>query len=105
MNGDYFAGRLKELREAAGLTQAQLAEKIGMSLGGLRHLEQGDNRPTWDSVLALAGALGVDCKAFCHEPAEREAAGPGRPPKATAKSEPTEPAKRPRGRPRKGKPS
>lgn len=59
-----FARRLKELREAAGLTQKELAEKAGLHLGGVFKLEQGVNEPSWATVRALTRALGVDCKAF-----------------------------------------
>jgi transcriptional regulator with XRE-family HTH domain len=77
-----FGLRLKELREKAGLTQQQLADKAVMSLGGLTKLEQGINRPSWDAVLALAGVLGVDCRAFQEEPASTPEPKRGRPPKS-----------------------
>src|SRR5260370_17363065 len=59
-----FATRLRQLREGAGLTQAQLAEQAGLHLHGLTKLEQGDREPGWSTVLALAEALGVECTAF-----------------------------------------
>jgi transcriptional regulator with XRE-family HTH domain len=59
-----FAARLRALREAANLTQAQLAERAGLHLHGITKLEQGDREPAWATVLALADALGVDCRAF-----------------------------------------
>jgi transcriptional regulator with XRE-family HTH domain len=76
-----FGLRLRELREAAGLTQQQLADAAGLKLGGLRDIEQGASRaPRWDTVLALANALGVDCMAFTQEPSsEQGPRGPGRP--------------------------
>jgi transcriptional regulator with XRE-family HTH domain len=102
MNPEWFAGRLRELREAAGLTQQQLADKAGMKLGGIRDLEQGRRSPTWETVLAIAAGLGVGCEAFTVPPADRAPPGRGRPSKAEA---PPPPA-RPRGRPkRKGKTS
>jgi transcriptional regulator with XRE-family HTH domain len=88
---------MRELREAAGLTQKQLAENAGMALSGVTHLEQGLRIPSWPSVLALAGALGVDCTAFTQEPGDVEPRGKGRPAKAEA---PAPPAKR-SGRSRK----
>jgi putative transcriptional regulator len=75
-----FALRLKELRQAAGLTQRQLADKAGMALGGLNKLEQAVNKPSWETVLALAQALGVDCLAFAEQPSASAAPqGRGRP--------------------------
>lgn len=79
--GSTFPGRLRELREAAGLTQGQLAEKAGMTREGIAQLEVGRRSPAWESVVALCRALGVDCNAFMQEPGEQAPRGPGRPPK------------------------
>lgn len=97
MNGEHFPGRLKELREQAGLTQEQLAERCGMNKFGIAQLEQGRYKPSWESVLALAGGLGVDCTAFNQAPAIREDTKRGRPKKAAASDQ--EPA----AKKRKGK--
>jgi transcriptional regulator with XRE-family HTH domain len=94
MSVEWFGPRLKELREAAGLSQVQLAEKAGIGAGGLRDIEQGRATPRWDTILALCQALGVDCSAFAQEPAERPPAKPGRPPKAPPSTE-EKPAKEP----------
>jgi transcriptional regulator with XRE-family HTH domain len=95
-----FAARLKELREAAGMTQQQLAEQAGMHKLSVAKLEQGIREPGWATVQMLANALGGSTEAFRTPPAEREPQGRGRPVKA--KEEDAEPAsKRPRGRPRK----
>ncbi|HWG43582.1 MAG TPA: helix-turn-helix transcriptional regulator [Gemmataceae bacterium] len=82
MDAKWFAGRLGELRKNAGMTQQQLADKAGLKLGGVRDLEQGRSGPTWDTVLALCKALGVDCTAFTIEPATDDKPGRGRPPKS-----------------------
>ena len=63
-----FARRLKVLRTAAKMTQRELAERAGMHLGGIFKLEQGVNQPSWDTVLALASALGVGVEAFAVAP-------------------------------------
>lgn len=101
MKPEWFAGRLRELREGAGLTQQQLADAAGLKLAGIRNLEQGRTYPEWPSVLALCTALGVGCEAFTTEPAEREPPGRGRPAKAIAEPAEPPPPKKPRGRPRK----
>src|SRR5262245_28940275 len=103
MSARWFAARLKELREGAGLTQPQLAERAGLSKAGVADLEQGRREPSWATAVALAEALGVDCLAFLQEPAERPETGRGRPPKRADKPESKPAAKGPRGRPRKGK--
>jgi transcriptional regulator with XRE-family HTH domain len=59
-----FGTTLKRLREEAGLSQGELAEKAGLNLWGVAKLEQGVREPTWNTVLVLAAALGVDCTAF-----------------------------------------
>jgi transcriptional regulator with XRE-family HTH domain len=96
-----FGRRLRELREAAALTQAQLADRAGMHPQAVVKLERGEREPSWASAVALAEALGVDCRAFLEAPS-----GPppeprrGRPRKERAAG----PApKRPRGRPPKAK--
>jgi transcriptional regulator with XRE-family HTH domain len=93
MNPEWFSGRLRELREATGLSRQGLADKAGMKLGGIRDLEQGRNKPSWETVLALCQALGVPCDAFTQEPAEQSPAKPGRPRKATAADQVDEPEK------------
>jgi transcriptional regulator with XRE-family HTH domain len=59
-----FALRLRSLRLAAGLTQKQLADKAGVGQRTISHLEQGVQEPVWPTALALAQALGVNCRAF-----------------------------------------
>ncbi len=61
---DDFALRLKALREKAGLTQAHLAEKAGLSPQAIAALEQGTRGPTWATVRRLALALGVGEEEF-----------------------------------------
>jgi transcriptional regulator with XRE-family HTH domain len=89
MNPEWFAGRLRELREQAGLTQQQLADAAGLSLGGIRDLEQGRRRPSWETALVLCTALGVQVAAFTVAPKEAPAPKRGRPRKATVASERT----------------
>jgi transcriptional regulator with XRE-family HTH domain len=76
-----FAARLKRLREEAGLSQAELAAAAGMNRFGVAKLEQGQRSPAWETVLALARALGVSCEAFVGE-ANEGAGAAGKPPGA-----------------------
>ena len=89
-----FANRLKELRENAGLTQDELAQRAGLYKFSVAKLEQGVREPVWSTVLALATALGVTCLAFV-EGNESEQATPkrgrGRPPKRGQRSKGTAP--------------
>ncbi len=69
MNPSNFGPRLRELREQAGLTQAELAEKIATTVRNISRLETGAQEATWPIALKLAETLGVSCEAFCREPA------------------------------------
>jgi transcriptional regulator with XRE-family HTH domain len=86
---DWFGPRLRELREAAGLTQTQLGERAGVVGSQVNKLEVGVNQPTFATALALAQALGVEIGAFV--PAGQA------PPRPDRTSSP----QRGRGRPRK----
>jgi transcriptional regulator with XRE-family HTH domain len=53
-----FGARLRQLREAAGLTQEELAQKAGLTARGISDLERGArNRPYPHTVRSLADAL------------------------------------------------
>src|SRR5215204_1510221 len=53
-----FGTRLRRLREAAGLTQEELAERAGLSAKGISDLERGERpRPYPHTVRSLADAL------------------------------------------------
>ena len=78
MSEQTFASRLKQLREEAGLTQPELAERAGMNQFGIAKLEQGVRKPTWETVQALARALGVDCTAFQVDDKPAEAENPAK---------------------------
>ena len=55
---DQLGNRLRELREAKGLTQAQLADLIGVSRKTVNTVENGVFIPSTVVALKLAGALG-----------------------------------------------
>jgi transcriptional regulator with XRE-family HTH domain len=63
-----FGQVLKRLREAADLSQMDLAVKAGLNLFTIAKLEQGKRDPTWETVQALAEALGVSCEEFVTRP-------------------------------------
>ncbi len=52
--------RIRELREKAGLTQQQVAEKIGLHWTSISQWERGRNIPREASAARLAKALGVE---------------------------------------------
>ena len=58
--GDTFGTRLRRLREAAALTQEELAARAGLSAKAVGALERGERRhPHPPTVRALAAALGL----------------------------------------------
>ena len=61
-----YAAEVKRLREAAGLSQAELAEKLGVSQGAISHIETGRDAGVGNVPLMfkLAAALSVDCSHF-----------------------------------------
>lgn len=80
-----FGDRLRELREAANLTQQSLGEKAGLTRDGVAQLENGRRKPSWETVLALSEALGISCEAFAQEPSQpAQEPRKGRPPKKSA---------------------
>jgi transcriptional regulator with XRE-family HTH domain len=87
----HFAGRLKELREKAGITQQQLGVKAGIHKLTVAKLEQGIREPSWATVQTLSTALGVTCEAFSAKLEKPEDAGKrprGRPTTAEAEEQP-----------------
>lgn len=47
---------VKKVREKTGLTQSQFAATFGISLGTLRHWEQGDRKPRGPALVLLNAA-------------------------------------------------
>lgn len=79
-----FGARLRSLRESAGLSQAELAKKIGIHVMSLSRYERGEREPDWSGVKAICAALGVNCLAFDVEPAGQTEPRPkGRPKKSS----------------------
>ena len=56
---EIFADRLKAARRLAGLGQAQLARKLGVSGGAVGNWEAGPKQPTAENLGKIAVALGV----------------------------------------------
>src|SRR2546429_576058 len=52
MSVAYFGPRLRELREQAGLTQEQLAERAGVKRDAVARWERNNREPSWGNILA-----------------------------------------------------
>src|SRR5262249_34670097 len=59
-----FAAKLRELREAKGLSQSGLARESGIALGTIRDYEQGRGDPLFSKAQRLAHVLGVSLAVF-----------------------------------------
>ncbi|HZS59719.1 MAG TPA: helix-turn-helix transcriptional regulator [Gemmatimonadaceae bacterium] len=71
-----LARRLRELREARGLTQAELAEMAGLRRATVTEWENEDRqRPVIDVLVKLAKALGVEPGELLQSPAPAKRAG------------------------------
>ncbi|HLI76804.1 MAG TPA: helix-turn-helix transcriptional regulator [Acidobacteriaceae bacterium] len=66
-----FPEHLAHLRKEKGLTQPQLAEKIGVHVAQVRRYEAGTSQPTLDVIRSLAVALGVSADELLFAPDER----------------------------------
>jgi transcriptional regulator with XRE-family HTH domain len=56
---DGFADRLRQLRKQRELSQAELAQGVGLHTNLIGRYERGESRPAADTLKRLAGALGV----------------------------------------------
>ena len=54
-----FGKRLRSARMQCGLTQQQLADKIGATLRNYQCYEQGTRRPKYEMLVAIADTVGV----------------------------------------------
>jgi transcriptional regulator with XRE-family HTH domain len=55
-----FGMKVKELRAEAGLTQEELAERVGVFRTYMSRIETGEANPTLTAIHAVAGALSVE---------------------------------------------
>ena len=54
-------GRIvREARRRAGLSQAQLAERLGTTQSAIARLERGRSEPSFSKVVAVARVCGID---------------------------------------------
>ena len=80
-----FGERLQQVRRAAGLSQEQLAELVGMSRQAVSKWERAESSPDTDNLLALARLYGVSLDALLlHTPAGEAAQAAPEPEEAPA---------------------
>src|SRR4051794_1398119 len=88
---NHFATQLQSLREAAGLSQYELARRTGLTRQTLSRLEMGDREPGWETVQLLAKALGVPCTDFI-DPKVKLPDGEANPPRGRPRKPEAEPS-------------
>lgn len=54
-----FDNRLKQIRVDAGMTQKQLAERIGVAKSVISYYEQGERFPSYDVLIKIARTFHV----------------------------------------------
>jgi len=54
-----LAENIKKYRKKAGLTQAQLAEKVGININTLQRYEYGEREPTTSTIFKISNILHV----------------------------------------------
>ena len=57
--GERFGHRVRELREAMGLAQEELAFKVGVHRTYLGGIERGERNPSLKNIDLIANALGI----------------------------------------------
>ena len=73
MNAIESLGRvIKDTRLRLGYTQSQLAEKVGVEVRTVMHIENGIGNPTWEVVFPLIRALEIDPRAIFYPELKRE---------------------------------
>ena len=64
--------KLIVLRDRAGLSQMELADRLGVSRQAVSRWESGDTTPTMDKLKSLARIYGVSLDWLCSDTADRE---------------------------------
>lgn len=63
-----FGIRLRDARRKAGITQAELGQRVGLSRTSITNIEYGRQRVTLDGFVQLAEAVGADPVSFLTPP-------------------------------------
>lgn len=54
-----FSKKIRAIRDKKKMTQAEVALKAGITVNYYSRVERGEENPTYDTIMALAKALGV----------------------------------------------
>lgn len=64
MNIDSLSRKIKRARKIKGLTQVEVAERVGMGRISYIFLEKGDRYPAYDKMIAIGKLLKMPIKAI-----------------------------------------
>lgn len=84
-----FAEKLRKLRDEAGLSEAKLAKRSGVSFAAIHDYGLGRRKPSLSAAVKIAQALGVTCEAFadCEDVlSDGKTSDKGAAPKSSARS-------------------
>lgn len=70
-----FAQKLSNLRNSKGLTQQEMAKKVGIGIAQLRRYEGGKSSPTLEVIKNIAKTLGVSADELIFDKGEGVASG------------------------------
>ena len=70
-----FADKLSKLRKEKGLTQQEMARKIGIGIAQMKRYEGGKSSPTLDVIRSIAKTLGISADELIFEEGEGVASG------------------------------
>ena len=59
-----FGARIEAARKKKGLTQEELAERVGVSQSMINHIEKGKKKPSLDTAVALADEFNTTVDSF-----------------------------------------
>lgn len=59
-----FGKRLQQVRGTSGLTQEELAEKVGLTIESISNMERGIHGPSFDNLEKIVTALNVPAKSL-----------------------------------------
>jgi transcriptional regulator with XRE-family HTH domain len=92
-----FAEKLRELREAKGLSEPKLADASGLAFGTLHDYGLGRRVPSFPNVVRIAAALGESVEVFaaCSFPVEGPKLPTAPAARRTGRKMPAHPRKRP----------
>ncbi|MDO4364612.1 MAG: helix-turn-helix transcriptional regulator [Clostridia bacterium] len=66
LDSNIIGNRIKKFREASGITQEQLGEKINLSRNQVSNLERGFNKLSYKTLVELCDVLNIcPCELMC----------------------------------------